>query len=112
NLGDHGGNTPLMGATFKGHLAIAQMLIDHGANLDAQHANGGTALMFAAMFGRNDLVKYLLDRGANKDVRDARGLTVFDLATLQGNDVAVKYLLAVDYIELIDLVESRLHIDY
>ena len=73
-----------MGVCFKGYVDIAQILIERGSNLNAQHGNGGTALMFVAMFGRNEIVNLLLEQGADSSIKDMRGLSALDLAAQQG----------------------------
>lgn len=81
-----------MGVCFKGSGDIANILIEHGANLNIQHRNGGTALMFATMFDRNDLVKLMLQHGADRTIMDSKGLMAIDHAGLQGNKEAVDLL--------------------
>ena len=52
-----------MNAAWKGHTAIAQLLIDKGADVNARGNKGSTALMIAASNGHTDIVKALLDKG-------------------------------------------------
>lgn len=40
-----------------------KLLLDHGANVDAQAVNGGTPLMRAIETSQKVVVKLLLDRG-------------------------------------------------
>lgn len=48
---DEDGATPLMFAAIGGHLQIAQLLIDKGANVDSQDKiSGWTALMQATYY--------------------------------------------------------------
>ena len=64
--------TPLMYAAGMGSLDAMQMLLDRGADVNAQNAFGQTALMWSATDARK--VKLLLDRGAvvNKTARSGR----------------------------------------
>ncbi|WP_395336972.1 ankyrin repeat domain-containing protein [Novosphingobium sp. BL-8H] len=80
------GNTALMGVTFKGHLAIAGMLLEEGANPNATNFAGQTALMMAALFGREDFVDLLLARGALVDMLDLAANSAASLALQQGNE--------------------------
>lgn len=48
-------------------------MIDNGANVNAQDANGTTPLMRAAYGGLTELVVYLLEHGANKEIMDFDG---------------------------------------
>lgn len=43
--------------------SIVQLLLDFGANIDAQSINGGTPLMRAIETSQRDIVKLLLERG-------------------------------------------------
>ncbi len=47
----------------------ARLLVEHGADVNAQDALGGTALMRMASFGNVELVEYLLQAGANPNMQ-------------------------------------------
>jgi ankyrin repeat protein len=48
---DEDGATPLMFASMRGHLNVAQLLIEKGANIDIQDKiSGWTALMQATYY--------------------------------------------------------------
>lgn len=58
NLVDDDGATPLMFSSMKGHVEITELLIDAGANINAQDTiSGWTGLMQAVYYG---LVKVML----------------------------------------------------
>ena len=60
---DIDGNTALMIATERGHEALAELLLQNGANPKAANpANGWTALHFAAAAGRVELLRQLLEK--------------------------------------------------
>ena len=59
-----GTGTALMGVAFRGHHAIAQYLIDKGADVHAVNDQGMTALTFARMGGKPDVEKLLIAAGA------------------------------------------------
>lgn len=80
-------------------LKTIELLLDAGANLDAQvvgsqkrtaklvsyvqgrnDQEGKTALMHAAEIGNDRVAKLLLDRGANPALRDAAGKSALDIA--------------------------------
>jgi uncharacterized protein len=63
------GQTALMWAAAEGHAAVAQALIDAGADLRARVPSGFTALLFAVRGGHVDVVRVLLKAGA--DVNEA-----------------------------------------
>jgi len=53
-------------ASSRGHLSIAKLLLDRGANVDAASGNmGWTALSTAAYNAQTDMVNLLIDRGAD-----------------------------------------------
>ncbi|HLK61612.1 MAG TPA: ankyrin repeat domain-containing protein, partial [Chthonomonadaceae bacterium] len=75
--------TPLMRAAQVGDATISQVLLDHGAVVNAQDDEGKTALMFAAEKGYTPVVRLLLERGASLDARTAEGATALTLAREQ-----------------------------
>jgi Ankyrin repeats (3 copies)/Ankyrin repeat len=78
---DSHGMTPLMWASFNGHIDLVEFLLDRGADINQQASPVGiTALMCAASGGRTEVVKELLRRGAKTDVIDKSGLTALELA--------------------------------
>ena len=82
------------------NTAFMDLLLEHGANVNAQvigtqtysmrvsrapSANEGkTALHVAAQAGRVDLIRYLLDKGANPEIVDADGHKAIDLVGASG----------------------------
>lgn len=55
-------------AAVRGNVETLQLLLDHGAQINAQAALGMTALMWAAQMGRPAAVTLLLARGANPNI--------------------------------------------
>ena len=53
-------------------MECTPLLLECGANIDAQDQNGATALFIAAREGQASLVRYLLSRGADVTLRDIR----------------------------------------
>jgi len=74
------GWTPLHYAATGGHEAIARLLLEHHAYVDAESPNQTTPLMMAAMYGNAATVKLLLDAGADMNMRNAVGLSARDFA--------------------------------
>ncbi|MEL6105375.1 MAG: ankyrin repeat domain-containing protein [Planctomycetota bacterium] len=57
--------TPLHVAASRGQSAVAQLLIDHGADIEGPTGDGGwTPLVFAAYRGHADVAKVLIENGA------------------------------------------------
>ena len=67
------GMTPLHRAAQIGCRAIADCLLERGADPDAAAAGRTTPLMLAARFGRPDLVAALLAAGASPAAKDVNG---------------------------------------
>ncbi|KAJ0160764.1 Ankyrin-2 [Colletotrichum tanaceti] len=58
----------LHAATRFGHKEAVLLLLDNGANINAQTEKSGTALLIASALGRRDLVQLLLQRGADVNI--------------------------------------------
>jgi len=59
---------------------LLALLLDRGADINAQAPNGSTPLMMAARYGTEDSVKLLVQRGADKKLLNDRNLSAADLA--------------------------------
>jgi hypothetical protein len=88
------GNRPLLIAAKKGNPRLLEILIAHGAQVDAPDRNGLTALMAAASMGLAPNVRVLISAGANLNVRDEKGSTPLSWATISGHPQVVEILLA------------------
>jgi ankyrin repeat protein len=87
-----GGWTPIMYAAFYGDGEAVRLLLDKGANPNAQNEAGGTALMYAA--GDTEKTRLLLDGGSNPNLRSGEGRTALLIAVGRaGSYDAVKLLL-------------------
>ncbi|XP_077173097.1 ankyrin repeat and SAM domain-containing protein 3 isoform X2 [Paroedura picta] len=84
NQRNWGGWTALMYASYIGHDAIVQMLLEAGANVNVPTPEGQTPLMLASSCG-NETVAYLLLQGVRVDVRDSTGATARTLAMQYGH---------------------------
>ena len=79
---DHIGWTPLHYACAKGHLDVAQFLINKGAIIDSLSPGDTTPLMMAVQSGNEPLIKLLLDKGADLQIRNSVGLSAIDIAVI------------------------------
>ncbi len=89
--------TPLHYAAWKGHRAVAELLLEAGAELDAASINehyGGTPLHAAAHGDQRELVQLLLERGADVHFRSANGRTPLDETAFHKATAAAKLLRA------------------
>lgn len=63
-------------AAMNGHAAAAKLLLDAGADINAQiETNRNTALTLACFQGRTEVVTLLVERKANIEHRAKSGLT-------------------------------------
>lgn len=77
------GWTPLHYAasgTTPQQAAIAALLLENHAYIDAASPNGTTPLMMAVSYGTDDVAKLLLDEGADPTLRNQVGLGAADFA--------------------------------
>ncbi|XP_046988972.1 ankyrin-3-like [Schistocerca americana] len=56
--------TPLTYASWKGHLAVVNVLLKNGAAVNLSNSNGNTPLHYAAKFGHHEILCVLLQHGA------------------------------------------------
>jgi len=64
---------------------MVEMLIAHGAEVDAKGTKNVTPLHLAAAAGHNDVVRSLLKHGASRDIRDDFGNSADGWATKAGH---------------------------
>jgi ankyrin repeat protein len=60
---DPAGATPLLLACANGHLRVAELLIEKGADVQARNTSRQNALTLAAQGGHRQLADYLMSRG-------------------------------------------------
>ncbi|KAH7242159.1 hypothetical protein BKA59DRAFT_480117 [Fusarium tricinctum] len=84
---DQQGLTPLHLAAERDHLAIAMLLLDHKAPVNARANGGRTPLHLAARYGSAALVEYLVDDGrADVNARTTDGRTPLHYAASVAED--------------------------
>jgi hypothetical protein len=86
------GQTALHLAAWKKDMAIVRLLLDKGADIEAENING-TALHIAASIGDTAVVRLLLDRGADVKAKELLKKTALHSAAEQGNEATVQLLL-------------------
>lgn len=99
NLADSEGALPLSESVLgAADLSITKMLLDKGANVNAQEKNGATALIYLATNSqttsknRTELARLLLDKGADKNIKDNKGKTAAVWAKEIGNTDVIELL--------------------
>jgi ankyrin repeat protein len=95
NPADHRGITPLMYAAEVGSVDAMRVLIDHGADVNAQNDFGSTALMWSVPDPAK--VRLLLDHGAQANLAAKSGRTALIIAAFTNPSAeVVRLLLAKD----------------
>jgi ankyrin repeat protein len=87
------GQTPLHLAARRGHEAAVRILLDRGANIEAQSIWSETPLVLASEHGHEAVVRILLDRGANIETRSTWLETPLVVAAKHGHEAVVRILL-------------------
>ncbi|KAJ5150759.1 uncharacterized protein N7500_010948 [Penicillium coprophilum] len=85
--------TALQIAAFWGHLPVVELLLDHGADLDAQRQTLGTPLQAALEGGHFDVAEVLLSRGAEIDRHWGMFGSCLQVHSERGNFRVVEFLL-------------------
>jgi ankyrin repeat protein len=87
------GTTPLHLASEEGHVAVARLLVNHGASLSAQTNDGWTPLHVAIKCGYLELVRLFLEHGASVSAQIKDGWSSLDIASERGDLNFVQLLL-------------------
>lgn len=87
-------DTLLMVAAVQSKLAAAQLLVESGANINAQTSDGVTALMHVAQWGNAEMLRFLLANGADLKLKDTQGKTAQVYATRNKSTEIFQILLA------------------
>lgn len=88
------GWTPLHYAASGGGFDVVRWLLDQGVPVDAPAPNRSTPLMMAARYGASESVELLLARGADPRPRNDRGMDAADFARGAGRDALAERLTA------------------
>jgi ankyrin repeat protein len=77
--------TPLTVASEMGHLEVARILLDHGAQCNTGDGNNRPPLHWASQKGHSDIVQLLLDKGGDTRKQDGRRRTPLHWASQEGH---------------------------
>lgn len=88
------GFPPIILAAYSEDQAICELLIEAGADVNAQDIAGNTALMGVCFKGFNDIVQFLIEKGADVNLKNKVGGTALSFAATFNQNTVVKTLLA------------------
>jgi ankyrin repeat protein len=80
----------LQAASARGHEQVVKLLLDKGADLNAQGGEYGNALQAAAARGHEQVVKLLLDKGADPNAQGGEYGNALQAASARGHEQVVK----------------------
>ena len=83
----------MLAACNYGHVEVARLLLDHGADVDGCLGDGWSALMAACCHGSREVASLLLERGADPQRKDGGGYTALLCAASQGRAECAALLL-------------------
>jgi hypothetical protein len=87
------GWSSLMFAAWQGREKVAELLLEHHANLNCRTENGWGPLMFAAKEGHENMVAFLIEKGVPINDKTDKGHTALGLAALNGHPGTVRRLI-------------------
>ncbi len=70
---------PLAWAAMMGHTAAAELLLQHGANINGRNRDGNTALHLAVFLGHAETAELLIKNGADINTKNGDGAAPIDL---------------------------------
>ena len=85
--------TALHWASERGHVSTVQLLLDNGADSNAQGGRYGSALQAASKVGNNQIILALLENGANINAQGGRFGSALQVASSYGHSMTVQMLL-------------------
>jgi uncharacterized protein len=85
-------NTPLHSALAGRRFAIAQLLVEHGSDVNSSNRRGWTPLHLAAGAGNLDAVQFLAQHGADPGALNADQLTPAGIARERGYPAVAEWL--------------------
>ena len=86
--------TCLFAAATRGHVEVARLLLEHGADPELEMEQGWRALMTAAQQGFAPIVQLLLEHGADPGARNKNGDTALTLAEAANHKTALALMRA------------------
>ena len=85
--------TPLHLASRRGHADIARLLLEHGADGNAQNDDGSTPLLLSSSQGHAEVARIVLEQGADTETRNHADWSPLMLVLMEGHVEVVRLLL-------------------
>ena len=85
--------TPLHAAVDNGHLDVAMLLMERGADVESLDSQNMTPLHIASSRGYAEVVTLLIIRGADRNAEEVKQASPLHLASEKGHDKIVRLLL-------------------
>jgi len=82
--------SPLMIVTFNGHTSTAELLLNHGADVNYADENGWTPLIWACSCGHPEVIGLLHERGCDVDFVDVNGWTGLTWCCFNGHEESIE----------------------
>ncbi|KAJ5642275.1 hypothetical protein N7490_006275 [Penicillium lividum] len=93
NSTDGTGTYPVIWASVNGYEKVVQLLLENGAEVNAQGGFYGNALQAASYEGHDKIVQLLLEKGAEVNAQGGACGNALQAASLRGYDTTVQLLL-------------------
>ena len=91
--GVHDGSTPLHLASSVGHVEVARVLVEHGADVTDRDEHGWTPLHEASEAGMVEVARILIEHGADVTAQNKDGSTPLHQALKSGNVDLARFLI-------------------
>ncbi len=88
------GQLPIHWAAETGHVALAKLLVEFGADVNSADKLNRTPLLLAAHMGQSDMLDWLLEQDVNLNTPMKTGQTALHIAAVDGRSAIVAKLLA------------------
>ncbi|KAJ7847783.1 hypothetical protein B0H13DRAFT_2405537 [Mycena leptocephala] len=92
-VAQHIDGSEIIVASYYGHLRMVQLLVEHGANVNAQGGNYRSALQAASDWGHINIVQLLIEHGANVNAQGGHFGNALQVASYRGHIDIVQLLI-------------------
>jgi ankyrin repeat protein len=104
---DWDGSTPLHWAAWKGHIEIARLLLQNGAEVNAKSNDGSAPLHWAAIHGHVNILHLLVENGADLEAQSNNGWRALHRVAINGNLPFIQELISRYHVDINARVNRR-----